>query len=106
MRFFLADLGRAWRERSTLLCLALALVGVLAPLAGLPARMTGADRWLAAHDRLLPFVYPLLSAGGYSLMFLRERESGMGKKDAIRAAAKDCGISKNELYDRLLQSNG
>ena len=33
-------------------------------------------------------------------------ESGMGKKDAIRAAAKDCGISKNELYDRLLQSNG
>ena len=33
-------------------------------------------------------------------------ESGMSKKDAIRAAAKDCGISKNELYDRILQSNG
>lgn len=88
MRFFLADLGRAWRERSTLLCLALALVGVLAPLAGLPARMTGADRWLAAHDRLLPFVYPLLSAGGYSLMFLRERESGMGKNIRLALGAR------------------
>ena len=33
-------------------------------------------------------------------------ESGMTKKDAIRAAAKDCGISKNELYDQLLQNNG
>ena len=33
-------------------------------------------------------------------------ENGMSKKDAIRAAAKDCGISKNELYDKLLGKDG
>ncbi len=30
-------------------------------------------------------------------------ENGMSKKDAIRTAAKECGLSKNELYDQLLQ---
>ena len=30
-------------------------------------------------------------------------EGGMSKKDAIRAAAKDCGLSKNELYEKLLR---
>ena len=30
-------------------------------------------------------------------------ENGMSKKEAIRMAAKECGISKNELYDLLLQ---
>ncbi len=33
-------------------------------------------------------------------------ESGMSKKDAMRAAAKDCGLSKNELYEQLLHENG
>ena len=32
-------------------------------------------------------------------------ESGMSKKDAIRQAAKECGLSKNELYGLLLQEN-
>lgn len=32
-------------------------------------------------------------------------ESGMSKKEAIRTAAKECGISKNDLYDRLLQKD-
>ena len=33
-------------------------------------------------------------------------EMGMSKKDAIRTAAKECGISKNELYDKLLEKDG
>ena len=37
-------------------------------------------------------------------------ESGMSKKEAIRSAAKDCGVSKNDLYDQILkneaQNNG
>lgn len=31
-------------------------------------------------------------------------ETGMNKKDAMRAAAKDCGLSRNELYQLLLQN--
>lgn len=31
-------------------------------------------------------------------------ERGMSKKDALRAAAKDCGLSKNELYEQLLHA--
>lgn len=30
-------------------------------------------------------------------------ESGMSKKDAIKTAAKECGISRNELYDKMLE---
>ena len=30
-------------------------------------------------------------------------ESGMSKKDAMRTAAKECGLSKNELYALMLQ---
>ncbi len=30
-------------------------------------------------------------------------ESGMSKKDAIKTAAKECGISRNELYDKMLK---
>ena len=30
-------------------------------------------------------------------------ESGMTKKDAIKAAAKECGVSRNELYDKMLK---
>lgn len=30
-------------------------------------------------------------------------ESGMSKKDAIKTAAKECGISRNELYDKMLR---
>lgn len=30
-------------------------------------------------------------------------ESGMTKKDAIKAAAKECGVSRNELYDKMLE---
>jgi len=33
-------------------------------------------------------------------------ENGMSKKDAIRTAARECGVSKNELYDQLLQKDG
>ncbi len=33
-------------------------------------------------------------------------ESGMSKNDAMRTAARECGISKNELYSLLLQENG
>ena len=32
-------------------------------------------------------------------------ENGMSKKDAIRTAAKECGVSKNDLYDQLLQKD-
>jgi len=30
-------------------------------------------------------------------------ESGMSKKDAIKAAAKECSVSRNELYDKMLK---
>ena len=30
-------------------------------------------------------------------------ESGMSKKDAIKTAAKECGISRNDLYDKMLK---
>ena len=33
-------------------------------------------------------------------------EKGMSKKEAIRTAAHECGISKNELYDKLLEKDG
>ena len=33
-------------------------------------------------------------------------ESGMSKKDAMRTAAKECGLSKNELYALMLQKEG
>jgi 16S rRNA (cytidine1402-2'-O)-methyltransferase len=30
-------------------------------------------------------------------------ENGMSKKDAIKTAARECGVSRNELYDKMLK---
>lgn len=34
----------------------------------------------------------------------RYMEQGMRKNDAIKAAAKDCGLSRSELYDRMVEN--
>ena len=60
--------------------------------------------------------YVLVIEGGTSLEFSHDEmsvspeekvayyiESGMSKKDAIKTAAKECGISRNELYDKMLK---
>ena len=33
---------------------------------------------------------------------INEEEETMTKKEAIRTAAKECGISRNDLYEMLL----
>ena len=34
----------------------------------------------------------------------RYMDQGMRKNDAIKAAAKDCGLSRGELYDRMVEN--
>lgn len=84
MRFFKADLRRACTEPVFRLCLVLALGCALGPWLAASSRLTASGRWLAGHDGLLPFVYPLLAAAPYGIMSLRERQSGMER--SIRLA--------------------
>jgi len=98
MRFILTDIKRVFTERSFFISV---VVGIVLALSGFVFCYESERLFLSAQSLALPFAAPLLSAIPYSVMSMREKETGymlmlsakLGNKGYEFKRFLACGIS-------------